>query len=104
MISYKYARQSTLFITYAFNVSLVNWTLILFDMFKTIFRVKLLSNFITKSINDLSSSTETIERIGKSSTCPVSYNIANCLMMLADSSLYSCTSENSDHQENDSVK
>ena len=104
MISYKYARQSTLFITYVFNVSLVNWTLILFDMFKTVFRVKIFSNFIVKSINDLSSSTETIKRIGKSSTCLVSYNIVNCFMMLANSSLYSYTSENSDHQENDSVK
>ena len=36
-----------------FYVFLVNWSLILFDMFKIVFLVEFLSNFITKRINEL---------------------------------------------------
>ena len=42
-----------LFTTYVFNVFLVNWSLALFDIFKIVFRVEFLSNFITKRINGL---------------------------------------------------
>ena len=39
------------------------------------------------------------KKIGENSTCLVSYNIANCFMMLANSSLYTYTSENSEEDD-----